>query len=200
MRTAAALTLLAVTACGSQVSSSQPLSRTASSGAEPQHASGSQPAAPHSADPYPLIAGKVAIYVRVAQTRLADDGRPFDAELVLINGLGRSFVVPAACNGWLAVGLASSSITSRPLYTLMGCAGLTVPVGLTDIRRTVQTTYSGCTQNRQDKATANAPTCLGNTSNLLPPLPPGAYRLQLDTHAIPNAVVRTPVTITLVKS
>ena len=149
---------------------------------------------------YPAIAGKVAVYVHVASTRVVANGQPITVEVVLVNDLGRSFEVTGACDGWLDVGLANRTIAFEPAYADVGCSNDTIPTGVTTLTRTVETTYYGCSQDPTAKATANFPICTGSAHDQIPPLPPGTYHLALDTSEIPHPDLREAITITLVQN
>jgi hypothetical protein len=127
------------------------------------------------------------------------DGRSFTVGLVLANGLGRSFTVPDVCDGWLDVGLVSSTISFDAASEDVGCAGQVIPTGLTRLTRTVQTTYGACSGARDASVTKNFPVCIGPGTDQIPPLPPGIYHLRFDTANIPHAVTPGSVKIILTK-
>jgi hypothetical protein len=158
-----------------------------------------RPNTPSQSSLYPAVAGKVLIYLRPASVHAVADGHSFVVELVVVNGLGRPFIVPDVCNGWLEAGLASATITFGETSLDVGCAGQTVPVGATRLQRTISTSYEGCSQNPDGPFTANSPACLPHGTDPIPPLPAGNYRLQLYTTNIPHAVIANAVTVTLTK-
>jgi hypothetical protein len=169
---------------------------------------GSTPAAAPSARPsatpvqagYAVTSGKVAIYVESPPKHLVSNGRSFTVHLVLVNGLGHSFPVQNACNGWLNAGLVSRTIGFDFISNLMLCKrALMVKPGITRISRTVITTYPECSQDPVEPK-SRTPRCGGPKHNVMPKLPPGAYHLKFDTLEIPNAHIATPVEITLTKS
>ena len=90
---------------------------------------------------HPSVSGKVALYVEGVPGRVKADGRSFTVRIVLVNNLGHPFPVPGRCNGWLSIGLASSTVEFRPLYTLVGCPQDQIPPGVTTLTRTISTDY-----------------------------------------------------------
>jgi hypothetical protein len=155
--------------------------------------------APTASNPYPEIPGSVAVYAAVPTTTVRT-GQTFTSDIVLVNGLGTSFdVAGATCNGWLSVGLASKAIPFTPSYTAVGCAPTTVRTGVTRLHRPVAARYASCSEKAHATATVADPACISGYS-LMPPLPSGRYRLDLDTSQVPHVIVRTPITITLTNS
>lgn len=144
-----------------------------------------------------MIPGKVAIYVAQAPASVAYGGPDFPVRLVLVNGLGHSFAVAGACDGWLIASLATSTITSEPGDGLVACADHLVRPGTTRITRTVGTTYSSCSSDPVTPPDVADPECLGRHHQTIPPLPPGRYNLALDTTSIPHATIPAPATITI---
>lgn len=155
------------------------------------------PAPVESRAAYPLIAGKVAIYIDGAPRQVVTNGRSFVVHLIVVNGLGHSFAIPDGCNGWLPVGLESGRISFQFLNGGVACPSTTISPGITRTSRTVITTYTECSQGPVGQGSA-FPQCAGPDHNQAPALPAGAYHLTVETTGIPNAqVVRSaPVTLT----
>lgn len=192
---------LAVAACSSAPddASTHPVTAKSVVPVKPLHKAGhTSTTAPPAG--YPAVRGKVEIYVRVPATRTPSNGRSFVISVVLVNGLGHSFAVPGSCNGWLAVGLASTAIRFEPAYTIIGCPSNAIRQGTTRLSRTIATTYQSCSQDPHAVLTADFPACVGIDDNQMPNLPAARYWLKLDTSSIPHPVIATPVTITLTRS
>lgn len=146
---------------------------------------------------YPVIPGKVAIYIDGAPQRIVANGRSFVVHLVVVNGLGHPFDIPNGCNGWLPVGLESARIGFTFLDGGVACPPTTINPGITRAARTVITTYSECSQGPVGEGSPY-PECAGPNRNQAPVLPPGAYHLTVETSGIPNAHVVGPARITLI--
>jgi hypothetical protein len=142
-----------------------------------------------------MIPGKVAIYVKRAPVRIASGAPDFKVRLVLVNGLGHSFAVGNACNGWLVPSLATSKFSSQPGSGLVGCAAHIVAPGTTQILRILGTSYSSCSGDRSQRPSLALPVCTGRHHDTIPPLPPGRYQLAIDTTTIPDALRRDHVRI-----
>ena len=119
---------------------------------------------------YPLIHGKVAIYIDSAPRQIAADGRSFIVGLTLVNGLGHAFDIPDACNGWLPVGLESPTVGFRAVTGGVACASLSIAPGITHATRSVITTYPGCSEGPAVPG-AELPQCTGPDHRQVPPLP-----------------------------
>jgi hypothetical protein len=131
---------------------------------------------------YPVVPGKVALYLELPRTTAPADGDPIAAVVHLVNGLGHPFVVPGACNGLVQVGLA---VDGQPFGFFDGqvaCAGQSIHTGDTRIPVVISTEYRQCSQNRSG-ATAASPYCQGPNHNQLSPLPPGLYPIDIATNS-----------------
>jgi hypothetical protein len=146
------------------------------------------------------VPGKVAIYVQSFPTRAVSNGNNITLGLVIVNGLGRSFTVPSACNGWLEAGLVNNVIDFDLVNGDVLCAGQEVQPGVTQLSRAVATTYQSCGQDAHARITPNSPHCLGSNHDIMPPLPIGTYALRIDTTDIPEAVIPDSVAISLTNS
>lgn len=177
----AAALLPALAACGAGSSLLSSPSATASSGVG-----------------YPLMPGTVAIYVQGLPRRVVASGHAFVVQVVMVNGLGHAFAIPGACNGWLEVGLESRTIKFPFRSTLMACSSLIISPGITRASRSVITTYPGCSEDPRHQS-SQFPVCTGIAHDQAPVLPPGPYRLALETGAVPQAQVVSPVDVTVVR-
>ena len=146
---------------------------------------------------YPAVAGKVAIYVVGAPSRISSAITSFDVEIILVNSLGRPFSVNDACNGWLGAGLSSTQFRWGYANGQVGCNGITVPEGTSETTRQISTRYSQCSQDLSTPPTVDDPRCLPPDQGLVPKLPAGNYHLTLDTSQIPQAVEPHPVLVTI---
>lgn len=139
---------------------------------------------------YPLIQGKVAIYVQGMPTAIVANGRPVVVRLVLVNGLGHTATVPNACSGWLEVGLTPPGVPYPFFEPTILCPRSVIKIepGITRVSRTVLTTYAECAQDPVPTDSA-VPRCTGASHNQMPNLPPGRYQLAVETAGIPSAQV-----------
>lgn len=147
---------------------------------------------------YALIPGEVAIYVAGLPTRIVANGRSFVVRLVVVDGLGHSFAIPGACNGWLDAGLTSPAIPFESFDGGVACPAQAIGPGETQVSRTVITTYPQCSQEPTQSDPAG-PRCTGPEHNQPPVLPPGRYRLSVDTTWFPHAHVEGLVGVMLVR-
>lgn len=154
---------------------------------------------PEASRQFPLVPGKVALYLDAVPKHVVASKRSFTVELVIVNGLGRSFSLPNACDGWLLVNLASGPNVFEPGNGLVGCAPQIVPAGTTRVSREVGMTYDGCDQDPGATPSATMPLCGGPNHDEMPLLPPGRYRLQPDIAGVPHPIVPDPVTVILDK-
>lgn len=176
----AAAVLPALAACGASSSPLSSHSATASSGVG-----------------YPLITGKVAIYVQGLPRLVVASGHAFVVQVVMVNGLGHAFAIPGACNGWLEVGLESRTIKFPFLSTSMACSSLVISPGITRASRSVITTYPGCSEDLRHQSSP-FPACTGTAHDQAPVLPPGPYRLVVETSGVPRTEVVSPVDVRVV--
>jgi hypothetical protein len=195
------VTLAVLVAIMSSCASSPEVRSTARQGASSTASSATESGNRASQDPYPAVPGHVALYVTVPDSRVPADGRNFNVVIVLVNGLGRSFIIPGACNGWIFAGLRSSTVFSGfPGDGGVYCAGRTIAPGHTRTTLNVSTGYDGCSADPATRPTPSMPRCTGPSGQpTVPNLPPGTYHLQLSTPDIPDAVIRGQTTVVLTK-
>jgi hypothetical protein len=148
---------------------------------------------------YPVVPGRVALYLELTRATAPADGGPITAAVHVINGLGHPFAVPNACNGLVQVGL---EVGDQPFgfgNGLVACAGQSIPTGETVIPVVIATTYSECSQNRS-RATATSPYCQGPAHSEMPSLPPGLYPIDITTNSgFPPTVTPRHPTLTLTR-
>lgn len=127
------------------------------------------------------------------------DGQPIHAYVLAINHTGQPVVIHDACNGWVQAGLTGGRATFGIINGDVACASKTLNQGTTRTPVIIPTTFAACAQGKQ-LGTPNTPHCLGPHDNVMPRLPPGRYRVVVETQSTSiRPVLPRPQPITLTR-
>jgi hypothetical protein len=131
-------------------------------------------------------------------TRAPADGTPIHGVVLAINNTGHSIAIAdAQCNAWVQAGLSGPHVRFGVFSNDVACfPAYRLPVGVTRIPVTIETTYNDCRQGKQP-GTPDVPHCLPQNP-IIPPLPPGRYDVVVGTQNVtPAPALPRVVAITL---
>lgn len=121
------------------------------------------------------VTNRATISITLDRTTLPADGSAILGIAVVNNMTQKPISVPSGtCRGWIEVGLTSSDIQFDGTWPAEVCAALEIPVGMSQYRISVSTTYPSCI-DPGGSGGPNVPMCTGASSAEPPPLPPGTY-------------------------
>ncbi len=147
---------------------------------------------------HPALA-KFRLELVLNSTRAPADGTPIHGAVLAINNTGRSIAIAdAQCNAWVQAGLSGPNVRFGVFSNDVACfPAYRLPVGVTRIPVTIETTYNDCRQGKQP-GTPDLPHCLSRYP-VIPPLPPGRYDVEVGTQNVtPAPALPRLVMITLV--
>jgi hypothetical protein len=139
---------------------------------------------------FALSSHQVKVSLVLDATTAPADGARIKGYLRVDNRAGRPIPLAAACNGWVGVGLMSTQVTFRTMFTLKGCLEPDyLPVGITTHPIQIETRYPSCSPRSDPDATF--PLCTG-VSGLPPRLPAGEYTTKVVYNGVPHGFPTPP--------